>query len=230
LDPSSAPWRSFDAPTIPAPATAQAPQARSNLLLGAGAALLVALIAGAVLLNSASTVDPSLVVDVASASDAGSNQAAPTLIVDIGGAVAEPGVYRLPAGSRVGDAITAAGGYGPRVDARRVGLEINLAAPLKDGEHLIVPSRDDDLAGSDGVNAAEGASTASGSSAAGGLLNLNTASAGQLDTLPGVGPVTAAKIIAARETAPFASVRDLRDRKLVSQKTFDGLSALVTVR
>jgi competence protein ComEA len=147
------------------------------------------------------------------------------LVVDVQGAVARPGVVRLAAGARVGDAIEAAGGYGPRVDAARVGSEVNLAALVKDGQRIVVPSRDEPARSAPvGQGAAPG-----GDGAPGRPIDLNRASATELDTLPGIGPVTAAKIIAAREERPFARVEDLKARKIVGASTFDKIKDLVTV-
>ena len=155
------------------------------------------------------------------------------LVVDVQGAVVHPGVVRLVAGSRVGDAIAAAGGYGPRVAADRVGQVLNLAALLRDGDKVVVPSRDDPAAG------AAGSASGSSSGGAGGggsnpgpasPVDLNRATASELDALPGIGPVTAAKIIASRDEQLFAAVDDLRTRKLVGAATFDKLKGLVAVR
>ncbi len=149
------------------------------------------------------------------------------LVVEVGGAVAHPGVYRLPAGSRVGDAIDAAGGYGPRVDARAADRALNLAAPLTDGEKVHVPDRDEPSAPA-GASAAAVASRAAGGTT-GAPVDLNRATAAELDALPGIGPATAAKIIAARQERPFASVDDLAARKVVGAATLARIRALVTV-
>ena len=154
---------------------------------------------------------------------------APGLVVEAVGAVVKPGVYRLPAGARVGDLIDAAGGYGPRVDTDEAGRQLNLAALLHDGDQVRVPSRDDRAGTSARPSAGGGGSVGGGSGGGGSLVDLNRATATELDALPGIGPVTAAKIIAARDEQPFVSVDDLRTRKLVGEKTFANLKDLVTV-
>jgi competence protein ComEA len=172
------------------------------------------------------------------------------LVVDVQGAVLRPGVHHLGAGSRVADAIAAAGGYGPRVDAERAGRELNLAAQLHDGDRVLVPSRDDPSGSGAGGSAGgsgggsggsggsgnsagggggSGGSGGSGGGPGGGLVDLNHATASELDALPGVGPVTAQKIIAAREEQPFATIEALRDRKVIGAAAFDKLKDLVTV-
>ncbi len=146
------------------------------------------------------------------------------IVIDVAGAVRRPGVYRLDSGARVADAVEAAGGYGPRVDVEAAS-RLNLAAPLHDGEQVRVPSRDDSPAPSSPAPAAPGGRDPS----SGSLVDINTATAATLDTLPGIGPATAAKIIAAREEAPFATVDELRSRGVVGEATFAKVRDLVTV-
>ncbi len=118
------------------------------------------------------------------------------IVVDVVGAVARPGLYHLPQSSRVADAVARAGGLTRRAERAAV----NLAAPIADGEQILVAAR-----GSPG-----GAPGAAGSSAASNPVSLSSATAEQLDTLPGVGPVTAQKIVAYRqEHGPFTSVEAL---------------------
>ena len=156
---------------------------------------------------------------------AGGGPADHPLVVDVAGAVRHPGVYRLAPGARVVDAVAAAGGYGPRVDVDAAS-RINLAAQLHDGEQIRVPSRDDALTAPSRAPAEVGGG---GDPSRGRLVDINTATAAALDTLPGIGPATAAKIIAAREEAPFATVAELRSRGVLGEATFGKVRDLVTV-
>ena len=123
--------------------------------------------------------------------------AARPIVVDVVGAVREPGLYHLADGARVADAVAQAGGLSRRADRRAV----NLAARLADGQQVIVAVR-----GSPAALTATG----SGPSAPGAPVSLSAATAEQLDTLPGIGPVTAQKIVAFRqEHGPFTSVEGL---------------------
>ena len=158
--------------------------------------------------------------------------------VEVSGAVASPNVVRLPEGSRVIDAIEAAGGWGERVDPLRVEVCINLAAPLQDGGAIRIPTLDDRfLLGTTGIDCGslyapptEIAASAGvqGSSPTSAPVDLNTATAEQLDSLPGIGPVTAAKIIAARKVGPFLVADDLVSRGVISNRVLEQIRPLVS--
>jgi competence protein ComEA len=139
------------------------------------------------------------------------------LVVDVAGKVRRPGIAVLPPGSRVVDALEAAGGARPGVDL----TALNLARPVVDGEQILV-----------GVQPVAGvAGTLDSSSPAGGtLVNLNTADAAALDTLPGVGPVTAESILSWREEhGGFTSVDELLEVDGIGEATLADLAPLVTL-
>jgi competence protein ComEA len=133
--------------------------------------------------------------------------------VHILGAVARPGLYELRDGDRAVDAVAAAGGFLETADQ----AQLNLARLIIDGEQIVVPVVGETVAASPGTTAS-------------GLVNLNTADAATLDTLPRVGPAMAARIIDWRESSgPFTSVDDLLNISGIGDKTFEGLKDLVTV-
>jgi competence protein ComEA len=169
-----------------------------------------------------------LVAASSPAAPASSAPASPVtgLIVDVEGAVRRSGIQRLPAGSRVGDAIAAAGGYSARADVGATARGINLAEPLLDGAKVRVPALGDDV----DTGSAAGGVGASAAPVAGTLIDLNHATQSQLESLPGVGPVTAGKIVDARTTAPFATVEDVATRGVVRPGTLQKVRALVTVQ
>jgi competence protein ComEA len=148
------------------------------------------------------------------------------VVVDVQGAVERPGLHRLAAGSRVGDAIASAGGYSVLVDIDAAAQRLNLAQRLQDGDKIHVPMRGEMVADAQTEHPVPSGEPATGG--AGGLINVNTASAEELDTLPGIGPVTAAKIIAAREEMPFGTVDELLGRGVVGPATFEKISELIT--
>jgi len=139
------------------------------------------------------------------------------LVVDVEGAVVRPGIFELPTGSRVADAIEAAGGYGPHADLVAAAAQVNLAAILRDGQQVVVP-----LVG-------EPNDGGSGNGSAGRLVDLNTASPEALDALPGIGPVTVQKIVAARDEQPFASLEEMVTRKVLTTAQVDKIRDLVTL-
>jgi competence protein ComEA len=173
------------------------------VLVGLGSAVLVSVLGG-----QGSTSE------VISPTPGASSSGLPTesLLVHVLGAIARPGLYELRSGDRTLDAIAAAGGFTDDADRDH----LNLAKPLTDGEQLRVP-----VIGEAPVIAAE---------ASDGRVNLNSADAAALDTLPRVGPAMAERIIQWRDdNGGFTAVEDLLSVTGIGQKTFDSLKDLVTV-
>ena len=246
MEQSSTPWRVFDAPTAAGPGDQATPGTAASGANGSSATatnqrLALAGVLGAVAIGGLAVViaasgaggeiveGPGVATGAVGAPGSGDpGYAAGEIVVDVAGAVVKPGVYRVATGSRVGDAIAAAGGFSPRVDVEQVAVELNLAALLSDGSQIRVPSRDDASpnGGSGGTGPTHGGA---GGGAGSQIVNLNTASQSELESLPGIGPVTAGKIIESRGGSPFSRIEDLRERGLVGEKTFESIRALVSV-
>ncbi|MGA7192267.1 MAG: helix-hairpin-helix domain-containing protein [Anaerolineales bacterium] len=163
-------------------------------------------------------------------------EAAPTqapIEIQIIGDVVKPGVYALPDGSRVQDAVDAAGGLEADADSNSV----NLAARLEDGQQINIPS----LGGSSVVSTVStptplfrvistSTPSTSATTTSGSLVNINTATAQQLDALPGIGPVTAQSIITYRQQhGPFQHIEDIMNVPGIGPITFDNMQNKITV-
>lgn len=203
---------------------------RLPVLVGVTALAAVVLVAAGCALIKAGTADGFALSreegvlapgDAADAGEGAEPAAAPTVVVHVGGAVVEPGVRELEEGARVQDAVEAAGGFaeGAATDA------LNLARVVADGEQIVVPSQEEaDAAATGGGGGVDAVPSA------GGKVNINRASAAELDALPGVGPSTAEKIVADREAnGPFATVEDLKRVSGIGDKKFADLADLVCV-
>lgn len=150
-------------------------------------------------------------------------------VVHVAGNVVRPGVYTISAGSRVADAVGAAGGVSDNGDLD----SLNLAAVVVDGGRIYVPARGEidpaSVASAGGSGPGEGGTTAAESGGASGPLDINTATAAELETLPGVGPSTAAAIVDDRErNGPFASVDDLERVRGIGPAKLAAMADLVT--
>lgn len=191
------------------------------IVAGLAIALAVALLFGAQAKPNVSTIK------AAPVSAQGSSQTDPespssnySLVVDVQGQVQNPGVYQLPEGSRVGDAIKAAGGVREGSDT----TSVNLARFLEDGEQIYLSGLGPD--GTDG----ESLQSAGGENIARGRLNLNRATENELDGLPGVGPVLAKRIVAYRTVhGNFGSVSELQKVSGIGPSKFNELRNFVTV-
>jgi competence protein ComEA len=187
------------------------PISRRQALLGAAVLVLVLVLGGRVLLGAHAPSEraarlPAEPVMVAPA---------PRLVVDVVGAVRRPGLYRLAQGARIADAVARAGGTTAKAELNQV----NLAAPLADGEQVVVPA---------GTAPGAAAAASPGAATPAGPVHLSTATAEQLDALPGVGPVTAQKIIDYRtKHGAFRSVDELDAIPGIGPARLDQLRDLV---
>lgn len=203
-------------------------QERIDLLLGGGrppvssivavGLALAAAVALFLLVRPSPPPPPELAMPMAGEATATTGTTAPPeVVVHVAGAVVTPGVYRLASGARVADALDAAGGAAPGADVHR----LNLAAPLVDGAQVYVPREGEPLP--PGAGSVGGAATS-------GPVDLNLATAADLEALPGVGPATAKAILAARERAGrFASVEDLLDVRGIGPAKLEALRDLVCI-
>lgn len=142
------------------------------------------------------------------------------LLIDVSGAVVKSGVYRLPFGSRVDDAIVAAGGMTKEADVEKIASSINRAAKLSDGAKVYIP-RKVDAERVQGVSTSQSNTTDSTLS-----ISINSASSADLERLNGIGPATATKIMNNR---PYSRIEELVEKKAMSQSVFDTLKAQLTL-
>ncbi len=138
--------------------------------------------------------------------------------VDIEGAVVQPGIYEMANDSRIQDVLITAGGLAPKANRTYISQTINLAQKVYDGLKIYIPET--------GPEIDSNSSNLSNSTNLSNLININTASEAQLDTLPGVGTVTARKIIAAR---PYQTISQLIEKHIVSQSVFSKIKDLISL-
>ncbi|MBL7078295.1 ComEA family DNA-binding protein [Candidatus Shapirobacteria bacterium] len=146
------------------------------------------------------------------------------IVIDIAGAVVKPGVYTLPSNSRLNDLLIACGGLSEEADRNWVDKNLNRAAALIDGAKIYIPAQSEEM------GTVSGAKTGDLPASSADLVNLNQADSLLLETLPGIGPVTAKKIIDYREVqGGFKSLEELMAVPGIGKKTFENLRELITV-
>ena len=138
------------------------------------------------------------------------------ITVDIEGAVINPGVYSLSSSSRIKDALIAAGGLSSGADRGWIEKNLNLALKLSDSAKIYIPKIGEAV-----VQSSTGSVVSSS-----GLVNINSASASELDSLPGIGLVTAEKII---DNRPYNSIEDLKNKKIVGQSVFEKIKDKIAI-
>jgi competence protein ComEA len=190
---------------------------RRRLLLAAVGSLVLILFLGRFVLAAGTTTPAAPLPPPPAVGTGVTGLPSSRVVVDVVGAVRRPGLYRLAQGSRIADAVARAGGATRKADL----AQVNLAAPLADGEQVVVPRR----GGVPGATSTGGAAAPGGPAAP---VQLSTATLEQLDTLPGVGPVTAQKILDYREKhGAFSSVDALDAVPGIGPKRLEQLHDLV---
>ncbi|HET7444782.1 MAG TPA: ComEA family DNA-binding protein [Solirubrobacterales bacterium] len=194
---------------------------RAQMAVYGAIAVALLLVGARAIRGEGGEAEPSFAAGTAGASEAGIEAEADgftvsgqggDLVVDVTGAVARPGVYRMPAGSRVNDAVLRAGGATGRAELEAV----NLAARLADGQQVVVPER----------APGGGVATATGAGDEEGPISLGTATVEELDTIDGIGPVTAADIVEFRDQhGGLASVDQLDQISGIGPATMESLRA-----
>lgn len=213
------------------------PRPRLRIGVGAAVVLVLAVLAGAIAiaafrptpsLGAIGSASPTAGVELSSthapAGEVGATPSSETLLVHVVGAVASPGVYEVSPGMRVVDGIAAAGGLSGDADPS----QLNMARALVDGEQLRVPRLGE--APTEPVTDGGDSSGTAGASVSGELVNLNTATATELEQLPRIGPAMSSRIIDYREqNGGFTAVEDLKEVAGIGDATYEGLVELVTV-
>lgn len=148
------------------------------------------------------------------------------ITVYVSGAVARPGLYELPAGIRAQEAVEAAGGFTEAANQEKV----NLAKKLKDGSQVNVPALKGSKKAITGTNASAGTASIGSQQKQAGLININTASITELDSLPGVGEVTAQRIVEYRQQHSFTRIEDIMQVKGIGEAKFNKMKDRLTVQ
>lgn len=207
---------------------------RVPILLGAGSLFCIG-VSLILLVKSVQTATPIRFTNVEGISE----RPITNIMIDVAGAVVSPGVYTLPVGSRVNDAIAAAGGLAPQADLELISKSLNKAAVLSDGAKLTIPVEGDEAKGidtmshnngfttsTDGVTSTEPQMLQSGVSQNEALISVNSGTIAEYDSLPGIGPVTAQKIISNR---PYGSVTELLERKVLKASVYEKVKDRLTL-
>lgn len=187
-------------------------------------ALLVILIiggAGIIAFHAVKKAPKPTIQVLGTAQDSQNKSASPSgsILIDVAGAIRNPGVVEIEVGGRVEDAIKAAGGFSDEADFPRIAKEVNRAAILRDGTKLYIPK-----VGDTGLRLGTLEQIPEGTGSR--VVNINAASESHLETLSGIGPVTARKIIDGR---PYQSIEELVNRKIVSKSVFGKIKESISV-